>query len=128
MTKRVMVTGGAGFLGTFVVEQLRQKDWCSDVFVPRSARYDLRDKEAVIRMYKNARPDIVIHLAGVVEGTDPRITAGARQRLDDLSREWEQRRVTLDRLLGPELDSWNAMVRDAEIPAVGVGAGSQDSD
>ncbi|MCH7876127.1 MAG: glycosyl hydrolase [Gemmatimonadetes bacterium] len=66
----------------------------------------------------------LIYLAGVVEGTDPRITAGARQRLDDLSREWEQHRATLDRLLGPELDSWNAMVRDAEIPAVGVGTGS----
>jgi len=66
--KRVVVTGGAGFLGSFVVEKLRERDWVSEVFVPRSRDYDLREKEAVIRMYKHARPDIVIHLAGVVGG------------------------------------------------------------
>jgi len=66
--KRVVVTGGAGFLGSFVVERLRQTDWCAEVFVPRSQEYDLREKEAVVRLYKEARPDIMIHLAGVVGG------------------------------------------------------------
>jgi GDP-L-fucose synthase len=65
--KRVVVTGGAGFLGSFVVEKLQERG-CRNVLVPRSQEYDLRDREAVIRLYKEARPDIVIHLAAVVGG------------------------------------------------------------
>src|SRR5437867_13115431 len=65
--KRVVVTGGAGFLGSFVVEKLRECG-CHSVVVPRSKEYDLRDRDAVIRLYKEARPDIVIHLAAVVGG------------------------------------------------------------
>lgn len=64
---RVIVTGGGGFLGSFVVEQLGQKG-CTKIFVPRSKDYDLRDREAVIRLYREVRPDIVIHLAAVVGG------------------------------------------------------------
>ena len=66
-TKRVVVTGGAGFLGSYVVEKLRERG-CLEIFVPRSRDYDLREKEAIVRMYKEARPDIVIHLAAVVGG------------------------------------------------------------
>ena len=65
--KRVVVTGGAGFLGSFVAEKLRERG-CKEVFVPRSKDYDLREKEAVVRLYQNSRPDIVIHLAAVVGG------------------------------------------------------------
>lgn len=65
--KRVVVTGGAGFLGSYVVEKLRERG-CREIFVPRSKDYDLREKDAIIQMYKDSKPDIVIHLAAVVGG------------------------------------------------------------
>ena len=65
--RRVVVTGGAGFLGSFVVEKLRSRG-CRDVFVARKEDYDLRDCEAIQRVYRKARPDLVIHLAAVVGG------------------------------------------------------------
>lgn len=65
--KRVVVTGGAGFLGSFVVEKLKARG-CKDIFVPRSADYDLVDRDACRRLYKDARPDVVIHLAARVGG------------------------------------------------------------
>lgn len=64
---RVVVTGGAGFLGSFVTEKLRARG-CGQLFVPRSSEYDLRDKDAIQRLYQETRPDIVIHLAAVVGG------------------------------------------------------------
>jgi GDP-L-fucose synthase len=65
--KRVVVTGGAGFLGSYVVEKLHQRG-VADVFVPRRKDYDLVKIEDVRRMYDDARPDLVIHLAAVVGG------------------------------------------------------------
>jgi len=65
--ERVAVTGGAGFLGSYVVEKLRQRG-AGDVFVPRRRDYDLVNIEGVRRMYDDARPDLVIHLAAVVGG------------------------------------------------------------
>lgn len=68
MAKRVVVTGGEGFLGSWLVEKLQQREWCGDIFSPSSETYDLRREEAVIRMYEDFRPDIVIHLAATVGG------------------------------------------------------------
>ena len=64
---RVVVTGGGGFLGSVVVQQLRERG-CKDVFVPRSSEYDLRDRDAIVALYRRARPQIVLHLAAVVGG------------------------------------------------------------
>ena len=64
---RVVVTGGGGFLGSVVVQQLRERG-CQDVFVPRSSEYDLRDRDAIVALYQRARPQIVLHLAAVVGG------------------------------------------------------------
>jgi GDP-L-fucose synthase len=66
-TTRVMVTGGAGFVGRRVVEQL-QLAGVSDIFVPRRSEYDLRDRSAVRAALERNRPDVVIHLAAVVGG------------------------------------------------------------
>jgi GDP-L-fucose synthase len=72
--RRVIVTGGAGFLGSFVVSKLREYD--AQLFVPRKEQYDLRDLEQVRRMFADAaampggseRPTTIIHLAAHVGG------------------------------------------------------------
>ena len=64
---RVAVTGGAGFLGSFVVEALRERG-CPAPFVPRSREYDLRKEADIARMLATVRPDLIIHLAAVVGG------------------------------------------------------------
>ncbi len=65
--KRVVVTGGAGFLGKAVVSLLRGRG-CENIFIPRKAQYDLRREENIVRMFKDADPEIVIHLAANVGG------------------------------------------------------------
>ncbi|MCH8957531.1 GDP-L-fucose synthase [candidate division KSB1 bacterium] len=65
--KKVVVTGGSGFLGSFLVEKL-QSAGCDHIFIPRSSDYDLVDMEAVKRLYSDAQPDIVLHLAAAVGG------------------------------------------------------------
>ena len=66
-TKRLTVTGGAGFLGSHVVRKLQDMG-CRDIFVPRSTDYDLTRMNDVVRMYEDARPEVVIHLAAKVAG------------------------------------------------------------
>lgn len=66
-TKRILVTGGAGFLGKYVVRKLEDKG-CREIFVPRSKDYNLVEMENVKRLYQDSKPDIVIHLAAVVGG------------------------------------------------------------
>ncbi len=72
-TQRVIVTGGAGFLGSYVVEGLRVRG-AAEVFAPRSRDYDLVDHREVGRLYRDVKPTLVIHLAAVVGGI------GANQR------------------------------------------------
>jgi GDP-L-fucose synthase len=64
--RKVIVTGGAGFLGSHVVERLEAAG--ASVFVPRSARYDLTREEHVEALYRDAAPEIVVHLAARVGG------------------------------------------------------------
>jgi GDP-L-fucose synthase len=65
--KRVCVTGGAGFLGSFIVEKLRERG-VQQIFVPRSRNYDLVQRESICRLLDDTRPHVVIHLAARVGG------------------------------------------------------------
>jgi len=65
--KRVVVTGGAGFLGSYVLEGLKARN-CQNILVPKIEDFDLRKEADIIRMYKEMRPEIVIHLAATVGG------------------------------------------------------------
>ena len=65
--KRIVVTGGAGFLGRVIVNKLKERG-CRYVFVPLIEEYDLRDRVTIEKLYKETKPDIVIHLAAVVGG------------------------------------------------------------
>jgi len=65
--ERIVVTGGAGFLGSYLTEHLKARG-ATNIFVPRRREYDLVDFDAVRRLYDDARPDLVIQLAAVVGG------------------------------------------------------------
>jgi GDP-L-fucose synthase len=67
VNKRVVVTGGAGFLGSFVVKKLLERG-AKDIFIPRSRDYDLVEMEAVRRLYRDTKPEITVHLGAKVGG------------------------------------------------------------
>ena len=67
INKRVVVTGGAGFLGSHVVKKLKERG-CENIFIPRSKDYDLRRQDAIIGLLKESHAQMIIHLAAVVGG------------------------------------------------------------
>lgn len=66
--KRITVTGGKGFLGTHLARKLREERGCQNVLVADLPEYDLRLIDDIKRMFDDQKPDVVIHLAGVVGG------------------------------------------------------------
>lgn len=66
--KTVMVTGGAGFLGSHLIEELESRSDSVEVFVPRSDEYDLRERADIRRAFVESGADVVIHLAATVGG------------------------------------------------------------
>jgi len=81
-SKRIMLTGGAGFLGSFVTEKLKampvphkryahqaaKARGCKDIFIPKEQDYDLTKAAAIEAAFKASKPDVVIHLAAKVGG------------------------------------------------------------
>lgn len=65
--QRVCVTGGAGFLGTHLIEKLKEHG-ANDIFVPTYPEYDLVKEADILRMIDDAKPDVIIHLAAKVGG------------------------------------------------------------
>lgn len=81
--QRVCVTGGGGFLGSYVVDRLRDAG-CEHVVVPRKSEYDLTEAGAITRLYDSAKPDVVIHLAAVVGGIGANLEHPAKFFYDNL--------------------------------------------
>jgi GDP-L-fucose synthase len=66
-SRRIVVTGGAGFLGSYIIEGLKKRN-CRNILVPKIEDYNLVNMPDIIRMYDDMKPDVVIHLAAVVGG------------------------------------------------------------
>lgn len=81
--KRVIVTGGSGFLGSFVVEKLRQRG-AADIFVPRSTQYDLRSSDGIAKMLNDFDANTVIHLAALAGGIGANLGRPAEFFYDNL--------------------------------------------
>ena len=64
---RIVITGGAGFLGSFVLEKLRARGY-TNLIVPRRREYDLTHEDGAQRLYKDFKPEVVVHMAAEVGG------------------------------------------------------------
>ena len=82
--RRVVVTGGAGFLGSYVLDGLRQRG-AKEIFVPTIEDYDLVQPDVVARMLRDAKPDVVIHLAANVGGIGANLARPAEFFYDNLT-------------------------------------------
>ena len=82
-TKRICVTGGAGFLGQHLVRNLQSKG-ARDIFIPRYPEYDLVKGEDIARMLEDSQPDIIIHLAAHVGGIGANLARPAEFFYDNL--------------------------------------------
>jgi len=82
-TKRILVTGGSGFLGRHVVAALERRG-CRHLFAPRKGQYDLTREDDVRRAFAEVRPDVVIHLAAVVGGIGANRTSPGRFFYDNV--------------------------------------------
>ncbi len=65
--RHVCVTGGAGFLGSYIIEKLKQRH-AGSIFIPKIEEYDLIDPSSIKRMLDDSHPDIILHLAAQVGG------------------------------------------------------------
>lgn len=81
--RKVLITGGRGFLGQAVVDRVRQRG-AHQLFTPSSSDYDLRDRSAVTQLFQDTRPDLVIHLAARVGGIGANMERPADLYLDNL--------------------------------------------
>jgi len=66
--KKILITGGGGFLGSFVLARLAKRGCVDNVYVPRRAQWDLRDRDHIVRLLREQKPDVILHLAAVVGG------------------------------------------------------------
>ena len=102
----VVVTGGAGFLGSYVVDRLRRRG-AVHLAVPRSAQFDLRREADIVRLLESTRPDVIFHLAAVVGGIGANRDNPGRFFYDNL-------------IMGAQLMEWARRAGVAKFVAVGT--------
>ncbi len=90
-TKRVLLTGGSGFLGQYVEDAL-YKHGCTDVFIPEHKDYDLRRREAIQEVFRISNPDVVIHMAAALGGIEAHVNTQGQFLYENLIMGLEMRK------------------------------------